>query len=57
MYIYMCTHINTHAHTHTRASQVVVVVKNPPVNAGDIRDSTLIHELERLPGGGNSSPL
>ena len=57
MYIYMCTHINTHTRTHTRASQVVVVVKNPPVNAGDIRDSTLIRELERLPGGGNSSPL
>ena len=63
MYVYIHVHTykhtrtHTHTHTHTRASQVVVVVKNPPVNAGDIRDSTLIRGLERLPGGGNSSPL
>ena len=33
-----------------RASQVVLVVKNPPANAGDIRDSGLIPGLGRSPG-------
>ena len=29
-----------YTHTHTRrASQMVPVVKNPPANAGDIRDT------------------
>ena len=32
-----------------RASQVVLVVKNPPANAGDIRDEGLIPGLERSP--------
>ena len=31
------------------ASQVVLVVKNPPANAGDIRGLSLICELERFP--------
>ena len=31
--------------------------KNPPVNAGDIRDVGLISGLGRSPGGGNSNPL
>ena len=40
-----------------RASQVVMVVKNLPVNAGDIRDRGLIPGLGRSPGGGNGIPL
>jgi hypothetical protein len=39
-----------------RASQVMLVVKNLPVNAGDIRDRGLIPGLGRSPGGGNSNP-
>ena len=39
------------------ASQMVLVVKNPPANAGDMRNKGLIHELERSPGGGHGSPL
>ena len=39
------------------ASQVALVVKNPPVNSGDKRDASSIHRLERSPGGGNSNPL
>ena len=39
------------------ASQVVLVVKNPPANAGDIRDSSLIPGWGRSPGGGNDNPL
>ena len=38
-------------------SQVVLVVKNPPANAGDIRDIGLIPELGRSPGGGHGNPL
>ena len=39
------------------ASQVVLVVKNPPANAGDIRDVGLIPGSRRLPGGGYGNPL
>ena len=40
-----------------RASQVVLVVKNPLANAEDIRDVGSIPELRRSPGGGHSNPL
>ena len=33
------------------------MVKNLPVNAGDIRDSGSILELGRSPGGGHGNPL
>ena len=36
---------------------MVLVIKNPPADAGDIRDSDSIPELERSPGGGNGNPL
>ena len=39
------------------ASQVVLVVKNPPANAGDIRDMGSIPGLGRSPGGGHGNPL
>ena len=35
----------------------MLVVKNPPVNAGDIRDMGSIPELGRSPGGGHGNPL
>ena len=38
-------------------SQVLLVVKNPPANAGDIRDTGSIPGLGRSPGGGNGNPL
>ena len=38
-------------------SHVVLVVKNPPANAGDIRDVDSIPGLGRSPGEGNGSPL
>ena len=41
----------------TRASQVVLVVRNPSANAGDMRDVGLIPGLGRSPGGGNGNPL
>ena len=39
------------------ASQVVLVVKKSPANAGDTRDRSLIPGLERYPGGGNGNLL
>ena len=36
---------------------MALVVKNPPVNAGDIRDAGLIPGLGRSPGGGHGNPL
>ena len=40
-----------------RASQVVLVVKNPPANAGDLRHVGSIPGLGRSPGGGHGNPL
>ena len=37
--------------------QVVLVVKNPPANGGDIRDVGLIPGLGRCPGGGHGNLL
>ena len=39
------------------ASQVALVVKNLPANAGDIRDKGSIPELGRSHGGGHGNPL
>ena len=39
------------------ASQVVLVVKNPPANTGDIIDTGLITGLGRSHGGGHGDPL
>ena len=33
------------------------MVKNPPANAGDIRDGALIPESRSSPGGGQGNPL
>ena len=33
------------------------MVKNPPANAGDIRDTGSVPGLGRLPGGGHGNPL
>ena len=34
-----------------------MVVKNPPANAGDVRDAGSIPELGRSPGGRHGNPL
>ena len=39
------------------ASQVVLVVKNPPANAGDTRDAGSIPKLGQFPGVGKGNPL
>ena len=33
------------------------VVKNPPANAGDVRDTSLIPGSGRFPGEGNGNPF
>ena len=40
-----------------RASQVVLVVKNSPANARDVRDAGSIPGSGRFPGEGNGNPL
>ena len=39
------------------ASQMVLVVKNPPANAWDIRDASSIPGSRRSPGEGHGNPL
>ena len=36
---------------------MVLVVKNPPINAGDVSDAGWIPESGRSPGGGHGNPL
>ena len=38
-------------------NSVVLVVKNLPANAGDIRDPGSVLMLGRFPGGGHANPL
>ena len=54
---YLLLLINYYQLGHKRASQVVLVVKNLPVNAGDaIGDASLIPGSGRSPGRGNGNP-
>ena len=41
----------------TTGVEVALVVKNPPVNAGDVRDTGLILGREDPPGDGHGNPL
>ena len=41
----------------TGASQVALVVKNRPANAGDVRGAVLISGLGCSPGGGHGNPF
>ena len=40
-----------------KEGEVVLVIKNLPANAGDIRDVGSIPRLGRSPGGGHDNPL
>ena len=44
-------------YSYTQASQVALVVKNPPVNAGDAGDLSSIPGSGRSLGGGHGNPL
>ena len=52
----VCVRAYTHTHTYT-ASQMVLVVKNPPASAGDARGAGSIPESGRHPGVGNGNPF
>ena len=51
LYIHMCKCIDIDG-----ASQVALVVKNLPANAGDTRNAGLIPGSGRSPGEGNGNP-
>ena len=42
---------------YQRASQVALMIKNPPPNVGDVRDTSSIPELGRCFGGEHGNPL
>ena len=44
-------------HSLDGASQAVLMVKNPPASAGDVRDVGLIPGSGRSPGGGHGHPF
>ena len=46
-----------HGYRINRASQVALVVRNLPANAGDTRDVGSVPELGRSHGGGHGKPL
>ena len=50
-------HLSTFATSDLRASLIAQSVKNPPANAGDIRDPSSISGSGSSPGGGNSNPF
>ena len=54
-----CIHSFMQLHTSEClwASHVVPVVKNPPANAGDVRDAVLTPGSGISPGGGHGNPL
>ena len=45
------------SYLRTPTSQVALVVKNPPGNSGDMRDTCLISRWGRSPGEGNGNPF
>ena len=60
--IYVCVCVCVCVYKYIRiciykASQVVLLVKSPPANAGDIRDMDSIPGLGRSPGGGHGNPF
>ena len=55
--IYAYTLIYSYIYTHTWASQVELVVKNPPANAGNVRDTGSIPGWGRSPGGEHGNLL
>ena len=50
-------YISMHFRIRPLPSQVALVIKNLPANAGDTRDEDLIPESVRSPGRGNGTLL
>ena len=56
-YALVCIRELTLPEERSEASWVVLVVKNLPANAGDVRDGGLIPGSGRSPGRGHGKPL
>ena len=50
-------HTHTHTHTNKWATQVALVVKNPPASSGEIRDMGSVPGSGRFPWEGNGNPF
>ena len=48
-------YLNIHIFSYG-ASQVALVVQNPPANEGDVKDESSIPGSRRSPGGGHGNP-
>ena len=57
IYIFLVSVLASYCCWDKGASQVAVVIKNPPANAGDLRDLGSIPGLGRCPGGGDGNPF
>ena len=55
--ILVCTKFKSRDLKRVRASQVVLVAKNSPASAGDVRDSGSTPGLGRSPGVGTGNPF
>ena len=53
----LCAHVCFTVYIYIWASQVALVVKNPPAKGRDKRDPGFIPGLQRSPGGGHGNPL
>ena len=53
VYIYTHSHICVYIYISVWVSQVALVVKNPPANAGDVRNTESILGLVRSPREGH----
>ena len=49
--------MHLYTYSYTQCSQMALVVKNPPANADDVRDTVSIPGCGRCPGGGHANPL
>ena len=55
VFVYICTSCGVYI--PDKASQVALVIKNPPASTGDVRDTGLIPGSGRFPGDGHGNPL
>ena len=53
----VCVCVCVCVYRHIQASQVMLLVMNPPANAGGLRDVGVIPRSERSPGAGHGNPL
>ena len=57
-FIYTCVYIYIYTHIiYTCGFPGGTIVKNPPANAGDTKDTSLIPGSGRFPGIGNGNPV